>query len=781
MEHTEEPLLEERGARGAFFEKIGLWALLAGVGALLSGAELLLGVRPFALALAAAAGSVFPAVALGSLAFCALTGDHVGILGMGALALGRLLLSLFPGKRSGRVGIFEERVGVRVTQAALCAIFACTVRLIRGEMRYYYLLGLLLGTGAAALASWLLCGLFLPRDKLFPYSREAGLGALLLLCVFAARGVVLAGIYPAAVCAALIAFWLAAHYGVVISGIAASFLGACFALNLAPAFLLCGVGFSLLKKNSRGGGVLAGCALSGIYTFLVGGSTGLLLLLPSLMVSGALFLAVDNTGVIEGSAVRRESMLRRRNAQRTARMMQGEYQARCLRVTSDTLSELSGILYELSGKQRRPGQLELRHLCDREFDRVCPSCPCREVCWGSEYQATAQAVASLGVRLYQAGRVAGEHVPKALGTRCVAMPSILERINGGAQRLFEDAMRGDKTSVVAMDYAATARMITDALAVAEEAFCTDEEREERIAARLLKMGYTLESVSVCGKTHCRIRVCDLKLPGRRVKPRELRSVLEGCTKLELGEAQAICHEGRTDYLFEERVRYGCVCVKHSRAKNGREGGYCGDSVTSFVGDEGQSYALLCDGMGSGNHAALTSALCATVLSRLLQAGVRAETALRMLNGVLAARARRENEASSTVDLLEIDTVSGRATLYKCGAAPTYLLRAGQITRFFSRTAPVGILESLDAERLSFEVQSGDILVQVSDGVTGGEEECQWLSEMLQTRWDGEAEEFARLVINRASAACEDDLSVMITRVCDAPAPWVQEASRGAGG
>ncbi len=781
MEYAETPLSEKRAQRrAAMWEIIFIYLLFAGLGALLGGTELLLGVRPFAIALAAAAGSMFPAVAAGSVIFDVFAGDYIGILGMGVLALGRLALSLLPNKHGERMPLFGERVGARVTLCAVAVFVCCTVRLFRGDFCYYYLLGLLLGTGAAAFSAFLLCGLFLPRDKLFPYSREAGLGALLLLCVFATRSVSLVGIYPAAVCSALIAFWLAAHYGALFGGVAGAFLGLCFDFRLAPAFALCGVGLALLKKNSRGGGVLAGCALAGIYAFSLFKSEGLLALLPSVMVAGALFLAVDNTGVIEGSSVRRESMLRRRNAHRAAKELQGEYQEQRLQAVSGTLGDLSGILYELSGKQRRPGQLELRHLCDREFDRVCPTCACRELCWGSEYQATAQAVAGLGVRLYQAGRAAKEHVPQAMATRCTALPTILERINSGAQRLFEEAMRGDKTSVVAMDYAAMGRMIADTLTAAAQAYETDEALCERVATRLLKMGYTLESVSVCGTDRCCIRICDLKLPGRRVKPRELRRVLEECCRLELGEARVACREGRNDYLFEERIRYGCVSVKQSRAKNGREGGYCGDSVTFFEDAHGHSYSLLCDGMGSGNHAALTSALCATVLSRLLQAGVRAETALRMLNGVLAARAQRENEASSTVDLLEIDNVSGKATLYKCGAAPTYLLRAGQITRFFSRTAPIGILEALDAERLCFEVQSGDVLVQVSDGVTGGEEECPWLSEMLQTKWDGEAEAFARMVINHASIAHADDLSVLITRVSDAPMPWEQEAPREAG-
>ena len=771
------PLQQDARSRGLGWERGFLYLLFAGLGALLSGTELAFGVRPFAVALAVGAGSVFPAVLVGSVILDLVIGDYVGVLGMGVLVLVRLLLALLPDKQGKRTPLFGECVGVRVTLAAAVVLLCCTVRLFQGELRYYYLLGLLLGTGAAALCAFLLCGLFQTRDKLFPYSREAGLGALLLLCVFATRGVNFMGIYPAAVCAVLIAFWLSAHYGGLIGGIAGAFLGVCFDFRLSPAPVLCAVGFALLKKNSRGGGVLAGCALAGVYVFSAQGAEGMLHLLPSLMVAGALFLAMDNTGVAEGSSVRREGMLRRRNAKRAAREMQGVYQEKHLSAVSHTLGELSGLLYELSGKQRRPGQLELRHLCDREFDRVCPTCERREVCWRQEYQSTAQAVAGLGVRLYQAGRAAKEHVPQALAVRCTSLPAILERINTGAQRLFEEAMRGDKTSVVAMDYAAMGRMLTDVLNEAREDHDVDEVLCERVATRLLKMGYTLEGVSVCGRERIRIQVCDLKLPGRRVKPRELRRVLEDSCKLELGEALVSEAQGRSDYLFEEREKYSCVGVKQSRAKNGREGGYCGDSLSFFTDERGHSFSLLCDGMGSGNHAALTSALCATVLSRLLEAGVRAETALRMLNGVLSARARRENEASSTVDLLEIDRVSGKATLYKCGAAPTYLLRAGQITRFFSRTAPVGILEALDAERLSFEVRSGDVLVQVSDGVTGGEEECPWLAQMLQTKWEGDAEEFARMVINHASAEHADDLSVLITRVSDAPLPWTQENAR----
>jgi stage II sporulation protein E len=117
-----------------------------------------------------------------------------------------------------------------------------------------------------------------------------------------------------------------------------------------------------------------------------------------------------------------------------------------------------------------------------------------------------------------------------------------------------------------------------------------------------------------------------------------------------------------------------------------------------------------------------------------------------------------------VDLLEIGRVSGEAAIFKCGAAPTYLLRRGEVTRFSSRTAPVGILESLDAERISFTVEPGDVLVQVSDGFTGGEEDCPWLAELLLAHFEGDAEAFARMAISRAAAKHADDLSIIVTTV-----------------
>lgn len=761
--------------REQLIEQIFYHLLFAALGALIGSAELLFGVKPFGMALAAAATVYAPAIAAGIALYAIIVRDWLTLVTLVGVVTLRALGAFLSGSGDWRNRPYlRERPLYRVASATLAVFCAGIYTIVRGGYRYYDLFGILLALLAAPLAAFLYIGLFEKKDAFFPYSREAGAAALFLTGVFAMREVSFFGIYPAVVAAALIAFYLVSHRDILWGAVGGGLAGLCFAWRMAPAFLLCGLCYGLLQKSSRGGGILLGCGAAAAYAFAIARAAGLTLLLPGLLTAGALYLAFDSAGLVEGTPHRHLTLARRRAAQQAARAGEQAASEKRLSEISGAFLDLSGTFFELSSRLRRPGLVDLRNLCDRAFDSACPGCRNRDICWGSEYHATAAAVSALGARLHTHGAVGSEQIPAPLAARCPNMGRILDTVNDGCTRLTEEALRGDKTSVVAMDYAAIGRVLGEVLEENRAAFACDHAAGERILARLLRGGYTLESVSVCGKTHRQVMLRGVRLPGRHLKLRELRAILEQHCRFRLGDPVVQESDGVSDLVFPERTRYEVETVKETRAK-GKDGRYCGDTVLT-VSNDGYDYVILCDGMGSGNAAALTSALASTFLSRLLAAGNRADTSLRMLNGFLAARGTRESETSTTVDLLEIDRISGEASLFKCGAAPSFLLRNGEVTRFHSRTAPVGILESLDAERIRFTPEEGDILVQVSDGITRGEEDCGWLSDMLRTEWDGNMESFARMALNRATQQGSDDLSVLITRIRRAPAPGEERAS-----
>lgn len=140
----------------------------------------------------------------------------------------------------------------------------------------------------------------------------------------------------------------------------------------------------------------------------------------------------------------------------------------------------------------------------------------------------------------------------------------------------------------------------------------------------------------------------------------------------------------------------------------------GDRCLRFAGTEGRYYVLLCDGMGTGLGAIQEGKETGIMLRRLLSAGYPAEYALRSINSICALRDRA---GVATIDLAEIQLYSGKVTLYKWGAVPSYLMGGVGVEKIGAATPPPGLSvtdyrESVD--RLS--LRRGQLLVMVSDGI-----------------------------------------------------------------
>ena len=112
-------------------------------------------------------------------------------------------------------------------------------------------------------------------------------------------------------------------------------------------------------------------------------------------------------------------------------------------------------------------------------------------------------------------------------------------------------------------------------------------------------------------------------------------------------------------------------------------------------------------------------------------------------------------------------VSARSTVFfKSGAAPTYIYRGGDLFKLRARTMPIGILPESESKRYEFTLSEGDVVVMVSDGVTGGEEECPWLFDLLRQNIETSGvERTAELIVKYAVGhGSEDDISVVVARV-----------------
>ena len=138
-----------------------------------------------------------------------------------------------------------------------------------------------------------------------------------------------------------------------------------------------------------------------------------------------------------------------------------------------------------------------------------------------------------------------------------------------------------------------------------------------------------------------------------------------------------------------------------------------------------------------------------------------KNALALVNSFIR---ERRIECSATVDAMELDLIRGNCAFIKSGAAPSFVLRGGRLFKLRSRTVPIGIMPSADAERIAFRVEAGDIVIMMSDGVTQTEEDCPWLYDILFSCRLTQLTSSAKRIADEAAKRSQDDISVVLMRI-----------------
>lgn len=183
------------------------------------------------------------------------------------------------------------------------------------------------------------------------------------------------------------------------------------------------------------------------------------------------------------------------------------------------------------------------------------------------------------------------------------------------------------------------------------------------------------------------------------------------------------------------------------------GSESGDRCCWFEGVGNRGYFLLCDGMGTGAGAAAESSEAAQLLRQLIEAGYPAQNALRSFNSLCALR---RAGGCATVDLLEVDLVTGRGCIYKWGSSVSYLLRQGQLIKIGTAGPPPGLSQQAreSVDRLS--LGGGEVLIMLSDGA-----KCLWHPKWTASQLS--PGEMAAGILESAGPA-EDDATVAVIRL-----------------
>lgn len=533
-------------------------------------------------------------------------------------------------------------------------------------------------------------------------------------------------------------------------------------------------GFLAGAFNSFGRtGILMGFILGNLILslYILPGSEMSAAMLSS-AIAGGIFFAIPRGWIREMKKTTTQPNLRSAKEEKSERLLR--LSVRRLRTASAMFRELGQNLLELS-QTEQPEENSIHMVLNHLSRQMCSKCSVQEICWRIDYSKTYKGVMDLFQAAEKCGVAEYKDVPENFRKRCPHVKELLASINClyemYCRSSFWQAQKKCSQTLIAHQMAGTAQVLEQ---VAKEIGGFSQEREalERdLAGALIARGLPVDGAGVNfidGKS-LSIWVNFPQCPGEAA----CRALLEQEVSLLLGKRYEIHEHSCTSkcgencsFFFLEAGAHKMEVGKAQLAKASQ--GICGDQGGAMLLETGKQLVMISDGMGIGPKAAAQSNAALDTLSKFLEIGFSKDTAIDSVNASLALQGNEESLV--TLDLCVVDLYTGGVEFVKTGAAPSFIKRGNEVTVINGASLPVGMLSSVEKECMQEQIEDGDMIIMASDGLMDADKGggCGWIIDELANTEIQDPQQLAEHLLQTAIARCggnaQDDITILVAEM-----------------
>ena len=399
-------------------------------------------------------------------------------------------------------------------------------------------------------------------------------------------------------------------------------------------------------------------------------------------------------------------------------------------ILSNKLSATADVFYELDKTFRKltKGNLPIedakKMITVEIIQSTCEGCKNKQECFRRLGESAKEIFTNLTNVGFEKGKVSLVDLPQYLTSRCQNLNNLVSNTNSLLNQYHEYSgmiNNLDASKLLIAEQLAGVSHILKNLAISTgKEIKFDKEKEERIREELIYNNIIIQDIIVFDSD---FETCNISVV--------LKETDVGDEKL-ISVINKVC---KTNFVIDEIIPadildYVVVNLKTapayditfgiSQATKG-ESDVSGDTFSLTRLDNDKYLVCLCDGMGSDDNAFETSSTAIGLIENFYKAGYDSSIIIPSVNKLLNLG---RSDVFSAIDICVVDLKSAITDMIKLGACVGFIKQEETTTIVESGALPIGILEEVKPKITKTALNSGDMIVLVSDGIVDafGEEE-----------------------------------------------------------
>lgn len=467
---------------------------------------------------------------------------------------------------------------------------------------------------------------------------------------------------------------------------------------------------------------------------------------------------------------------------------QHEYAKRIRDMTAERVNQFSEVFRQLArsfGQVATSEELvqkedEFGEFINSVTELTCSNCYRKEKCWEGRFHQTYSYMTDMMTMVEEKPKMTAKDVPKTWTKLCGKTELVLEAMKAQYELYKNDQhwkrQVVDSRHFVAEQLTGVSQVMDSLVKEIQREGQMLHKQEEQIRTTLEEMGLAILDIDIISLDagHIEIEIVHT-----------FRRGYDECRKLVAPVLSDILEENIV--VTQERRetsrggRNGATVVKFGSAKsfeihtgvaNVAKGGdvLSGDSYSTVELGNGKFAVAISDGMGNGERAKQESSTALSILERLLRSGMDEQMAIKSVNSVLLLRS--PDEVFATVDMAIIDQYSANTTFMKIGSTPSFIKRKDEVIAISAANLPIGILQDIEVDLLSVQLQPGDTLIMLTDGIYDAPGHAAnkelWLKRVIQEIEEEDPQLIADLLLDEAvrwhQGHIQDDMTVVVAKI-----------------